>query len=94
MNVFITSKQDLKETVNDAVKQLIERELPSLIRKAQLKEWMNTDELMEFTGWSRRTIQYLRDKKRIPFSQEGRRILYPTDGIEKYLRSNQIDPHK
>ncbi len=92
MNAFITSKQELKETVDEAVKKIIEQELPALLRKACRKEWINTNELMELTGWSRRTIQYLRDEKRIPFSQEGKRILYPMDGIEGYLRSNQINP--
>ena len=94
MQTYITSKEELKETVNQAVKKLLEKELPAIIRKANRKEWVNTNELMEFTGWSRRTIQYLRDNKRIPFSQEGHRILYPMEGIEEYLRSNQIDPNE
>lgn len=89
---FITSEKKLNDTVQKAVKELLQEELPNLLRKAKRKEWMNTNELMEFTGWSRRTIQYLRDKKRIPFSQEGHRILYPTEGVEEYLRNNQIDP--
>ena len=94
MQAFITSKQELEETVNQAVKRLLEKELPAIIRKANRKEWVNTNELMEFTGWSRRTVQYLRDNKRIPFSQEGHRILYPMEGIEEYLRSNQIEPYE
>lgn len=92
MKPYISSKEELNETVRNAVSELLQNELPALLRKAQRKEWINTNELMEFTGWSRRTIQYLRDKKRIPFSQEGHRILYPTEGIEEYLKSNQIDP--
>lgn len=92
MEAYITSKEELNETVKEAVQELLQEELPSLLRKVKRKTWMNTNELMEFTGWSRRTIQYLRDNKRIPFSQEGHRILYPTDGIEAYLKSNQIIP--
>lgn len=92
MHTYISSKTELKSVVKSAVEELLKEELPSLLRKAKRKEWLNTNELMAFTGWSRRTIQYLRDEKRIPFSQEGKRILYPTDGIEEYLRSNQINP--
>ncbi|GAA5522332.1 helix-turn-helix domain-containing protein [Aliifodinibius salicampi] len=92
METYITSKEELNETVQAAVKKLLEKELPSLLRKAKRKEWINTNELMELTGWSRRTIQYLRDKNKIPFSQEKHRILYPTEGIEEYLRSNLIEP--
>lgn len=92
MNTFIPTKEELEATVKQAVNDLLQNELPDLLRKAKRKEWINTNELMELTGWSRRTIQYLRDEKRIPFSQEGKRILYPTDGIEEYLRKNQISP--
>ncbi|MEX1014161.1 MAG: helix-turn-helix domain-containing protein [Candidatus Paceibacterota bacterium] len=88
----IPTTEEIFKVVKEAVEELMEKKLPSLLRKAQRKPWINTNELMELTGWSRRTIQYLRDKKRIPFSQEGKRILYPTDGIEEYLRSNQISP--
>jgi len=92
MNVYIASKEELTETIQQALKELFEQELPSILRKAARKEWINTNDLMELTGWSRRTIQYLRDKQRIPFSQEGRRILYPMKGVETYLRSNLIQP--
>lgn len=92
MNAYIASKDELTDIVFQAVKELFQEELPNLIRKAKRKPWMNTEELMELTGWSRRTCQYLRDERRIPFSQEGRKILYPTDGIEEYLYGNKIDP--
>ncbi|MBO6524169.1 MAG: helix-turn-helix domain-containing protein [Balneolaceae bacterium] len=92
MNAYITTKDELAQVVNEAVKQLLEQELPHLIRKAKRKPWLTTEELMELTGWSRRTCQYLRDERRIPFSQEGRKILYPTDGIEEYLEQNRLNP--
>ena len=92
MNIYISSKDELKEVVNTAVKQLLEKELPSIIRKAKRKEWLSTTEVMELLDCSRRTMQYLRDEKRIPFSQEGRRILYHIDDIEEYLKRNKITP--
>ena len=91
MNAYISSKDELTTIVNEAVRELLEQALPTLIRKAKRKEWLTTEELMELTGWSRRTLQYLRDKRRIPFSQEGRRILYKTEDVEAYLQSNKID---
>lgn len=92
MNTYIASKEELTEIIQHALKELFEQQPPTLLRKANRKPWMNTNELMELTGWSRRTIQYLRDKQRILFSREGRGILYPTEGIEAYLQSNQINP--
>lgn len=93
MTTYIPTKEELSNIVFQAVKELFEKELPSILRKAKRKPWINTEELMELTGWSRRTCQYMRDERRIPFSQEGRKILYPTEGIEKYLEGNKIDPH-
>lgn len=90
MNCYITSKDEMENIVQDAIREFFEQKLPSLIRKATRKDWLTTEDVMELTGWSRRTLQYLRDKRRIPFSQEGRRILYKTDDIEAYLASNNI----
>lgn len=91
MQTYIATKSELVQIINGAVRELLENCLPNLIRKAKRKEWLTTEELMELTGWSRRTLQYLRDKRRIPFSQEGRRILYKTEDVEAYLRNNKID---
>lgn len=92
MNTYIASKEELSEIVNEAVRELLKQELPTLIRQAKRKEWLTTDDLMELTGWSRRTCQYLRDERRIPFTQEGRKILYKTTEIEAYLAENRIEP--
>lgn len=94
MNTYIATKDELSEIVFKAVRKLFQDELPALIRQAKRKPWLTTDELMDLTGWSRRTCQYLRDERRIPFSQEGRKILYPTKGIEEYLEGNKIDPYE
>jgi excisionase family DNA binding protein len=91
MQTYIATKNELVTVVNDAVRELLEEAIPTLIRKAKRKDWLTTEDLMELTGWSRRTLQYLRDKRRIPFSQEGRRILYKTEDIEAYLKSNKIE---
>jgi excisionase family DNA binding protein len=92
MQAYITSKSELEEIVNSAVQNLLEQELPRLLRKAKRKDWLTVEELSELTGWSKRTIYYLKSQNRIPYSQENHRILFPTDGIEEYLRSNQIIP--
>ena len=91
MNTYIATKSELTQIVHEAVRKLIDETLPSLIRKATRKEWLTTEDLMDLTGWSRRTLQYLRDERRLPFSQEGRRILYKTEDVEAYLASNKIE---
>lgn len=90
MPLELPTKEEISEAVREAVLDLMKQELPSLLRKAKRKPWMNTNELMELTGWSRRKIQYLRDERKIPFTQQGKRILYNTDEVEEYFRKHKI----
>ncbi len=83
---------EIVEALDQRIEQKLGEKLPKLLRKANRKKWINTKELQEYTGWSARTIQYMRDKKRIPYFQEGRRILYKVDEIDKYLQNNKITP--
>ncbi len=84
----------LKEFITEAVTQAVEAAMPAAIRRSKHKEWLTKDDLKELTGWSNRTIQYLRDTRQIPFSQHGRKILYPTAGIEKFLKDHYVKPRK
>lgn len=78
---FLTQK--IEEVVKKAVKEAM-ADLDQVIRNTQRPEFITTDQLMKYTGWSRRTCQYMRDERRIPFWQEGRKILYPTDKIFQF----------
>lgn len=92
MQAYITTEEELQKAIKSAVENLWEKELPKILRKANRKEWLTVEELSELTGWSRRTIYYLKSQDRIPYSQENHRILFPTDGIEEYLRRNMVNP--
>lgn len=94
MNTYIASREELEKIVKNAVAEAVEDILPQLVRKAAAKEYLNKEELMEYTGWSSRTIQNLRDTRQIPFSQHGRKILYPYDGIMEFMKANHIKPLK
>jgi hypothetical protein len=92
MNTYIPSREELEAVIKKAVAEVMADTLPQLVRKAAAKEFLTKDELMEFTGWSSRTIQNLRDTRQIPFSQHGRKILYPYDGIIAFMKANHIKP--
>ena len=88
--VFIPTRNDLEQIVNNAVTAAIAEAIPGAIRKATIKPWLTKDDLIDLTGWSDRTITHMRQSRQIPFSQHGRKILYPADGIEAFLRDNRI----
>ena len=92
MSTIVTDADQIKSLIQEAVREAVESELPALVRKATQKQWLTRDELQELTGWSYRTIQHLRDSRQIPFSQHGRKILYPAAGIERFLKEHKIKP--
>ncbi|MEP2446585.1 MAG: helix-turn-helix domain-containing protein [Balneola sp.] len=91
MGTYITSKEDLQELIAETVSEQISEAIPSAIRKATRKEWLNTKEVTKLTGWSKRTMQNLRDRNRIPFYQEGHRILYKHSDVLDYLESIHVE---
>lgn len=83
-------RDKLQQIVEKAVKDAIVRSLPGVIREATKKEFLTVDELASYTGWSRRTIQYLRHTRRLPYYQDGKRIFFKYDEIEAYLQSKRV----
>ncbi|MCH8487283.1 MAG: helix-turn-helix domain-containing protein [Candidatus Cyclonatronum sp.] len=94
MQTYLPTKQELDQAIKQAVSEAVQEVLPVLIRKATAKEFLTKEELQELTGWSARTLQNLRDTRQIPFSQHGKKILYPYDGIMQFLKDNHIKPLK
>ena len=90
MQTVVLSPNELTELIDGAVERSISKHVPELLRQAVRKEYLTTDELCALTGWSRRTVQYLRDSRQVPFIQDGRRILFKTDEIEKYLQERRV----
>jgi len=92
MSVIVTDVDQIRSLIQEAVRDAVESELPDLVRKATQKKWLTRDELRELTGWIYRTIQQRRCSRQIPFSQHRRKILYPTAGIEQFLKGHKIKP--
>ncbi len=92
MNTYITSREELERIIDQSIKKSIENSVPGIIRRATSKEFLTKDELIKLTGWSSRSLQNLRSTRQIPFSQHGKKILYPYDGILEFLESNHNKP--
>ncbi len=93
-NVFIPTKQDLKEAIREAVKETVDESLPGAIRKATRKKWLTTDEVMEILQCSRRHVQHLRDSGRLPYRQNGRVIRYDIEEVEAYLNKGKVNANR
>lgn len=90
-NIFIPTKQDLKEFIREAVEETVNESLPDAIRKATRKKWLTTDEVMDILQCSRRHVQHLRDSGRLPYRQNGRTIRYDIDEVEAYLNRGKVN---
>lgn len=89
---FVAERKELELYFDKVLRSIIRDEVPKLIQELGKKEWLTKKELMKLTGWSSRTIQHMRDSKQIPYTQHGRKILYPREGIMNFLEANYIRP--
>jgi Arc/MetJ family transcription regulator len=89
---IVTDGQAIRRIILETVREAVSDLLPELVRQATIKPYLTVSEVEKLTGWSRRRQQYLRDKRRIEFQQDGRKILYPTDALFRYLRDRHIRP--
>jgi excisionase family DNA binding protein len=92
-SIIIQLDNDVLNHISDAVKEAVKEEMPKM-RDTFQKDWLNTDEVMEMLSCSRRTVQNYRDEGKIPYTQEGRKILYPREGIEQFLSDNMIKAYR
>lgn len=88
--VFIPTREEFKEVLSETVESLLERRIPKIIRRANRKEYLTTAEFKELTGCSHRVQHYLRSEKKIPYSQEGRKIFYRTEDVEQFMEERRI----
>jgi len=85
--IQITFSDDLLGELTKAIKEAVKEELPKYQNSIQ-KDWLSTEEVMEMLDVSRRTVQNYRNEGKIPYFQQGRKILYPREGIEEFLHKN------
>ena len=89
---YVAERKELEHYFDKRVRDILKEEIPKLLKDLGKKEWLTKEELMKLTGWSGRTIQHMRDSRQIPYSQHGRKILYPRQGILEFLEEHYIEP--
>lgn len=91
MDTFLPTRSEYKELVTEAVNEAIKRELPRLVRQATRKRFLGTEEAMELLGCSRKHLYYLRSEGALPYSKEGKKIIYDINDIEQYIEDNRVE---
>ena len=86
---LIVGRDDVERFIHEAIGSAISESKESAGVEYK-KQWLTKEELKRLTGFSDRTIQNLRDSRQIPFSQHGRKIVYPTRGIERFLQEHVV----
>src|SRR5690625_2083881 len=88
--VFIPTEDKFKEILKETVDSLLSRRIPQIIRQANRKEYLTTADLEELTGMTSTTQKYHRDAGNLSYSQEGRRILYKAEDVERFLSERRV----
>lgn len=92
-SITIHFDSDLLQNFEQVIKDTVKAQLPKL-RDSFQKDWLSTEEVMEMMNVSRRTVQNYRDDGKISYTQDGRKILYPRESIEEFLRDNMIKAYQ
>lgn len=90
-DVFVPTETKYREIIREEFRNLLEREMPKVVRRCNRKDFLTTSEFEELTGMSSRVQHYLRKEGKIPFSQEGRKIVYRTEDVEKFLEQRRVN---
>ena len=86
---LLIEKADLENIRKEfqELKQLIEN------KQSKVSEWINSEEVPNYLGVSRKTWQNYRDKKLISFSQIGRKIWAKRSDLDNFIESGMIGKH-
>jgi hypothetical protein len=94
MTTIITADSEtLRALIREAVAEAVSEQVPGIVKQATAKDWLTKIDVLELTGWSERTLQYMRQSRQIPFSKHNRKIMYPAAGIEQFLKDHNVLPY-
>ena len=90
MKLYIPNEKEQEKLLENVVTRVLDEKLPTIIRKATRKQWLNNKEAAKYLGRTTRHLQNLRDTRQISFSQNGKTIRYHIDDLEAYLNKGIV----
>ena len=88
---YSASTETLLEKLADKV---IDKVITALDGKVVLEPLMSGPDVKRYLQISEGTLQYFRDQRHIDYVKVGNKCLYPSAGIQEFLRSNYFVSHK
>ena len=84
----------LTEAIRPIVRDALADQLPEQVRRALAKPYYTVAEVMELTGWSRRKVDYLRERREVDVVKRGRTTLFPAEALHAYLDAGLVPARK
>jgi len=89
--IIVAERSELQTVVADVVRSVVLQDAPAALREAMKSKWMHRDDVKKNYGVTDRQLQYMRDNRKITYSQRGRRIWYLRASIEEYFEEGRVD---
>jgi len=88
--IVVASEEQFRDMIREEVESILQQSIPKIMRRANRKEYITTAEFKELTGCSSRVQKYLRNKKKISYSQEGRKIFYKMVDVDRFMDKRRV----
>jgi excisionase family DNA binding protein len=88
--MILINEKPLKALISQAVDEAIKPHIERLAATPNMKPVYTIDEVTEMFGVSKRHLQYLRDSGQIGYIQNGRKILFRAEDLNKFFENHYI----
>lgn len=89
--IVVMDPDNLSDIIKDVVEKVVIKTVPKIVKKVSEKDYLSKEEVLSLLDCSSSKLQYLRTSKQIPYVKNGRSIVYPREGIEKFMEEHRVD---
>lgn len=84
----------LRDEVQAAVEAALENTLPEVIRRSRTPEWQDRPSAAAYVGVSLRTLDGLRQAKKLAWSKRRGRVMLRTSDLDHYLFEGRVETYR
>jgi hypothetical protein len=92
--IVVVDRDELRDVVDNVVREAMLAEVPDALREANLPEWLSREQAKDRYGLTNRQLTYLREKRRVEYSQHGRRIFYRRASMDEYFEEGIVEARR